>query len=840
MSSPRVISPSLRNTRYLPIERHLQPGGRHKPVEWQVFRSRGLSLCLAIMLSSLVGTMPLTVVPTPAHAQQTCRTIGDFPVCGRFLDEWSHGGSDQANVYVNGLPITSARQEISLIDGKTYDTQWFERAKYEAHPENKTPYDVQLGLLGASLAEGRGIVDPNTHQVRNPSDAAFVGIDKPADTDGTTKVWFLETRHSVSGKILEYWNRYGGLSQFGFPLSEPFQEISETDNKSYTVQYFERNRFELHPEKQAPYEVELGLLGVQQYEMTPVVGNDLPIAPPPGVKSTKDTLTIGVGAEPGTLDGGTDSTANSMGLDDPLLYLYLVNRDAKGNAFGELAWYAPTIENGGAHFVGVGDDRHLQVKFKMRSGMKWSDGVEITSNDVLFSYKIDREPDTPYGNGVDLKLYNVDNPDKYTVLENFYSYAQARDLYATDKQHLNYLKLFVDEKKPVTDVWYDNAIAGLWPEHELSKIPATKFDDLGYFSDPSLMLTSGSFKVERWDHGQQLVLVPNPYYSLTAPPILKKIVYRFIPDTDTQIAQFMSGDVDTVMGAFSPNAQLQQVEKAGMTVEVGPTPAWEHLDFNLDRPYFQDKAVRQAIAYAINRQKIVDTIFLGRWTVLNTMNPPGWWTSVENPDFPVQWKEKFPLHLYPYDPAKANQMLDQAGWVRGPDGIRAKNGVRLSFRYDTTTGPIREIVQPLIQADLRAVGIEAKTAQAPSGAFFDALSTRDFDLAEFTYIDNTPAAGGSQYDSADVPTLENGFNGGNITDYKNPHYDELLRASIAEVGRSEQYPLQAEMQAIFSEDLPSIPLYVRNEIEVHAPNLVNWDPWFDDYPLERAAAMYFK
>src|SRR5215218_3885621 len=122
-------------------------------------------------------------------------------------------------------------------------------------------------------------MDPATKELRNPTDQAFVGIDKPADANGTTRVWFPETKHSVSGKMLEYWNKYGGLQQFGFPLSEQYQEVNAADNKTYTVQYFERNRFELHPEKAAPYEVELGLLGVEQYRMQPISGDQLPVAP---------------------------------------------------------------------------------------------------------------------------------------------------------------------------------------------------------------------------------------------------------------------------------------------------------------------------------------------------------------------------------------------------------------------------------------------------------------------------------------------------------------------------------------------------------------------------------
>src|SRR5690242_14820255 len=267
-----------------------------KPL-WRAFNK---GFAAAMILAAIPAT---TTGITSAQAQSRGLGPASIQVSGRFLEEWSRQGSDADSVYVNGWPITNRRPEISLTDGKTYDTQWFERARYEAHPENKAPYDVLLGLLGVTLTEGRGAIDPATKKVRNASDAAFVGIDKPADVDNKTKVWFQETKHSVSGKILDYWNRYGGLKQFGFPLSEQFNEISATDGKTYAVQYFERNRFELHPEKAAPYEVELGLLGVQQYKLQAIAGDKLPFAPPAGVTSKKDTLIAATAQEPGSLMG---------------------------------------------------------------------------------------------------------------------------------------------------------------------------------------------------------------------------------------------------------------------------------------------------------------------------------------------------------------------------------------------------------------------------------------------------------------------------------------------------------------------------------------------------------
>src|SRR5687768_7849417 len=109
--------------------------------------------------TTMLGVVALQVLAggaSSALAQGPARTMNGFEVSGRFLEEWSKQGSEQSSVYVNGLPITDRRAEISMADGKTYQTQWFERARYEAHPENPRPYDVLLGRLGVTTVDGRG------------------------------------------------------------------------------------------------------------------------------------------------------------------------------------------------------------------------------------------------------------------------------------------------------------------------------------------------------------------------------------------------------------------------------------------------------------------------------------------------------------------------------------------------------------------------------------------------------------------------------------------------------------------------------------------------------------
>ncbi len=185
---------------------------------------------------AIVGAEP----PQTVYFSQTGHNVGE-----PFLKYWrAHGG-----LGVYGYPITEAFQEKSELDGKTYTVQYFERARLESHPENAAPWDIILGQLGRNNAE----------KVKtNPAMGPIAEDKVPAGSK-----YFPETKHSVGNAFLDYYTKNGALDQFGYPLSEEFQEQSPTDGKPYTVQYFERNRFEYHPENQPPYTVLLGLLGSQ-------------------------------------------------------------------------------------------------------------------------------------------------------------------------------------------------------------------------------------------------------------------------------------------------------------------------------------------------------------------------------------------------------------------------------------------------------------------------------------------------------------------------------------------------------------------------------------------------
>ncbi len=224
---------------------------KRKPYQLLLVAVLGFNLLFS---SFIPGVLPARAA---SNGSQFFPATG-FSVSGEFLDYWqSHGG-----LAIFGYPITTAQYEKDPVSGQTYLTQWFERNRFELHPENAgTPYEVLLGLLSTQLTRSR---------LGEPPFLPTVPTSNSAD-----RLYFSQTGHTLSYGFKNYWEANGGLALFGYPISEEFQEA--TPQGIFTVQYFERNRFEFHPEKQPPYSVELGLLGTQlkHPEITPIFSDRL-------------------------------------------------------------------------------------------------------------------------------------------------------------------------------------------------------------------------------------------------------------------------------------------------------------------------------------------------------------------------------------------------------------------------------------------------------------------------------------------------------------------------------------------------------------------------------------
>src|SRR5437870_2602673 len=201
-----------------------------------------------LLLAALAVALVTNAIPATRSFGQTdgqfFKETGQV-VKGRFWQYWNeHGGLAQ-----QGYPVSGELREKSDTDGKVYKTQYFERAVFELHPENRPPNDVLLSLLGV-------------FRYKHKYPAGAPG--QQANT-GPGSVLFKETGKHLGGVFLDYWRSNGGLAQQGYPISDEFQERSDLDGKTYRVQYFERSVIEWHPANQDPYRVLLSLLGVFQY-----------------------------------------------------------------------------------------------------------------------------------------------------------------------------------------------------------------------------------------------------------------------------------------------------------------------------------------------------------------------------------------------------------------------------------------------------------------------------------------------------------------------------------------------------------------------------------------------
>ena len=211
------------------LEATADGNGRFRLTLDSTFYQEGVTYAITAAGSGQATTRFATV----ANQTERCFTSETGQcVRGRFLDYWEARGG----LAINGYPLSPEFNEI-LEDGRPYTVQYFERTRLEYHPENAAPNDILLGQFGRRI---------------HPADP-------PASPD-TSQTWFPQTGHNVPSDFYTYWSSNGGLAQFGLPLSEAFQQRLE-DNKTYRVQYFERARFEYHPEQQAPYMIQLGQFG---------------------------------------------------------------------------------------------------------------------------------------------------------------------------------------------------------------------------------------------------------------------------------------------------------------------------------------------------------------------------------------------------------------------------------------------------------------------------------------------------------------------------------------------------------------------------------------------------
>lgn len=409
----------------------------------------------------------------------------------------------------------------------------------------------------------------------------------------------------------------------------------------------------------------------------------------------------------------------------------------------------------------------LVYTFNLRRNVKWHDGEPFDSRDVKFTFDVWMNEDVPYYLNANVKnVARVEATGPYTV------------------------KVYM--KKPTASfpvlLGYNMAIL---PEHKLKNLSAKELaNPTEFLRNP---IGTGPFKFAQKQAGSYVKFVANKDYW-DGQPYLDAIVFKIVPDVDTQVAQVQAGDLDF---AIIEPYQLNAVKGVpGLVVNEARQVNYVYIDLNHLNPIFKDKRVRQALTYGLNRQAIIDDLLLGKAELATgPISPLLDWVYTDN------------VKQYPYDPKRANQLLDEAGWVRGPDGIRQKGGKRLSFTIEVDPHPIRQGIAVAAQSDWKKLGVETK-----------------IELYEYNVIlahaRNKPPV----YDAnpnwlvtppdPDIATYFMTDAGGNTTAYSNPTVDALLEKGRAVADQDERAKIYREMQEVMAEDAPQIFLYYPREIRL--------------------------
>lgn len=508
----------------------------------------------------------------------------------------------------------------------------------------------------------------------------------------------------------------------------------------------------------------------------------------------RDVLTIGITQYPSTLHPNIENMAAKsyvLGFTRRPLNA----RDADWALVCLLCETLPTLENGLAERETTPDGRPgIRVTFRLREGLRWGDNTPITAEDLRFAWEAGRDPATGFG------------PAEF--------YRSAYELIVVDPRSVT---IRFDR------VTFDFAAMGdfqplpahierpIWQADPRSYRTRTQYDTNP--TNPGLW--SGPYRVASVLPGSGVNLERNAAWNGAA-PVFRTIRIRTVENTTALEAQLLSGQLDMIAGelglAVEQAAALQRRAPSRFRFEFRSGLIYEHLDTNLDNPILADRRVRQALLLALDRPRIVAQLFEGRQTVAHgVVNPLD---RMADPD----------LRQYPHDPARAAALLEEAGWRSGPDGIRRNAaGERLSLELMTTAGNrSREQVQQVLAAMWRAVGIEARIRNEPPRVFFaETLSRRRHQgLAMFAWISSPENVPRSSLHSDEIPRAERNFSGQNYPGFRNAEMDALLEALPIELDPERRRPMWNRLQAIYAEELPSLPLWFRQDAHV-------WPQWLD-------------
>lgn len=444
------------------------------------------------------------------------------------------------------------------------------------------------------------------------------------------------------------------------------------------------------------------------------------------------------------------------------LYDALLSIDNQANLLPNLATDVPKVSSDG-----------LSYTFKLHKGVQWSDGQPLTADDVAFTYQLMYAPEwkgakARYRPQAEQYIQSVTAADPQTVV------------IKTTKVFAPFL---------ITFCTGTSGTGGILPKHVWEKVrpeamPSSEMNNL-----PTVV--SGAMAPVKWDKGSQYVIKRNDNW-FRGKTYIDQHVFKVTPSFVANANLLKTGEIDIGVvdnSVWDDLANSQSVNRVGFT-----RPSYDYYLHNLDASktpkaaIFGDSQVRKALYTALDKKKIADKVYFGQATPADSIMSS------------AQWAHTTPKTQYPYDLAKANKMLDDAGWKKGPDGIRSKGGVKMEWELRTNAGnAVRETLITVLADQWKQIGANVATKPVQFPQLVTQLSqTRDFEMILLGISENADPDQTQNYKSTSI-----GNGALNGSGYKNPEIDSLLDEGVQTVDRNKRKDVYAKIQDILMQDLPT-------------------------------------
>ena len=495
------------------------------------------------------------------------------------------------------------------------------------------------------------------------------------------------------------------------------------------------------------------------------------------VTAEGNNLVVQLGPDPETMDPALNSAIDASNM---IMHLFepLLNIDKDNNVIGGMAETWEVSEDG------------LTYTFHLRDGLKWSDGSEFTAEDFVYTFKRMADPMTaaPYGHDLLCMVKGYDEAENGNV--------DALAVSAPDAQ-----TFVVELSYPC--VYFDKicAFAALSPVNQAT----IEANDESWAIDPATYVCNGPMKIKEWVPGSHILMERNENYWNAEAVTADTIKFVLMEDMNAAYSAYKTGEV-----MFSRDVPTEEIPNLREDPEfhVAPILGTYYVSLNLEREYFQDPKVRQALSLALDRQYIADTIMQGTYSPAKNFVGPGVSDAEAGSSFQdttiAEYGEFFHVDDFEGDLAKAKELLADAGY---PDG----EGFPM-IEYMTNDAGYNKPLAEYLQSAWGELGINTDIKIIEWASFTPTRRNGDYDIARNGWV----------YDYDDPSNMLNLFestNGNNDGRYNNPEYDALIASARETVDKAEHYQLLHEAEQLLLNDMGMIPIAYNNDFWLQKPEL---------------------